>query len=68
LPSPASPQTPGSVSTSNNPNATPPIRSPGSEATSGRGVGGGGGGTNAELDRKSREIDREIKRGICTGC
>jgi hypothetical protein len=51
---------------------TPPISSPGSEASSGRAAAGAAPvrdfPNNPRLEAQSRKLDQQIKRGICVGC
>jgi hypothetical protein len=70
---PASPATRGAATSARPGVTTPPIASPGNEGSSGRPVVPGTtqappSSGNARLDAQSLKLDRQIRRGICTGC
>jgi hypothetical protein len=69
---PASPAIPSANPGSGRPETvTPPIASPGSEASNGRKAAGTASRefpNNPRLEAESRKLDRQIKRGICVGC
>jgi hypothetical protein len=53
------------------PAATPPAPKPGADSSAAprrSAVDREVAGSNERLERRSRQIDRQIKRGICVGC